>query len=73
MHLPAITCANSTVRLPGRFNSHIDTWDAIQNQKYLSLEAVRHLLSQLISFKAPQSKAVKYTVLKKLSGYEVRR
>ena len=39
----------------------------------MSLEAVRHLLSQLVAFKTPQSKAVKYTVLKKLSGYEVRR
>lgn len=57
----------------GRFNSHIDTWDAISNQRYLSLEAVKHLLSQLVTVKAPVSNAAKYTVLKKLSDYEVRR
>lgn len=57
----------------GRFNQHIDTWDAINNQKYLSWEAVRHLLSQLLSVRTQASKTVKFKVLKKLSGYEVRR
>ncbi|KAL0027314.1 hypothetical protein WJX77_012126 [Trebouxia sp. C0004] len=57
----------------GRFNSHVDTWDAVNNQKYLSLEAVRHLLGQLLTFsQAPKLDTPSYTVLKKPSGYEVR-
>lgn len=60
--------------LAGRFNSHVDTWDAVKNQKYLSLEAVRHLLGQLATLsKAPKLDTPGYTVLKKPSGYEVRR
>jgi hypothetical protein len=59
--------------LAGRFNSHVDTWDAVKNQKYLSLEAVRHLLGQLLTFsQAPKLDTPSYTVLKKPSGYEVR-
>ncbi len=59
--------------LVGRFNSHVDTWDAVNNQKYLSLEAVRHLLGQLLTFsQAPKLDTPSYTVLKKPSGYEVR-
>lgn len=57
----------------GRFNSHVDTWDAVNHQKYLSLEAVRHLLGQLLTFsQAPKLDTPSYTVLKKPSGYEVR-
>lgn len=58
----------------GRFNSHVDTWDAVQNQKYLSLEAVRHLVGQLATLsRAPQLESPPYTVLKKPDGYEVRK
>ena len=61
-------------RSAGRFNSHVDTWDAVQNQKYLSLEAVRHLLGQLATLsRAPQLETPQYTVLKKPDGYEVRK
>lgn len=60
--------------LAGRFNSHVDTWDAVNNQKYLSLEAVRHLLGQLLTFsQAPKLDTPSYTVLKRPSGYEVRK
>ncbi|KAL3159126.1 hypothetical protein ABBQ32_011120 [Trebouxia sp. C0010 RCD-2024] len=58
----------------GRFNSHVDTWDAVQNQKYLSLEAVRHLLGQLATLsRAPRLESPQYTVLKKPDGYAVRK
>ena len=58
----------------GRFNKHIDTWDAVENQRYLSLEAVRHLFGQLLTFStAPKLDSPAYTVLKKLAGYEVRK
>ena len=58
----------------GRFNKHVDTWDAVQNQQYLSLEAVRHLMGQLATFsQAPKLDTPGYTVLRKPDGYEVRK
>ena len=30
----------------GKFNRHVDTWDAVQQQGYFSLEAFVHMLSQ---------------------------
>lgn len=58
----------------GHFNSHVDTWDAVKNQKYLSFEAVRHLVGQLATLsRAPKLESPQYTVLKKLDGYEVRK
>lgn len=32
--------------LAGKFNRHTDTWDAVQQQGYFSLEAFTHMLSQ---------------------------
>ena len=59
----------------GRFNSHVDTWDAIDNQRYLSFEAVGHLMNQLGDLKkAPKGLASPlYSVLKKRAMYEIRR
>lgn len=37
--LLALACA-------GKFNRHVDTWDAVQQQGYFSLEAFIHMLSQ---------------------------
>lgn len=31
----------------GKFNRHTDTWDAVQQQGYFSLEAFIHMLSQV--------------------------
>lgn len=31
----------------GRFNRHYDTWDAVQQQQFFSVEAFLHLLSQV--------------------------
>jgi len=53
---------------------HVDYWDAIENQKYLSLEAVGHLISQLTDVtRTPELEGPRYTVLKKMGRYEVRR
>jgi hypothetical protein len=30
----------------GKFNRHVDTWDAVQQQRYFSFEAFSHMLSQ---------------------------
>ena len=34
----------------GKFNSHIDTWDSVEDQEFLSPEAVKDLISQLLQF-----------------------
>ncbi|KFM27801.1 Nucleolysin TIAR [Auxenochlorella protothecoides] len=58
----------------GKFVSHIDTWDAVSNQSYLSLEAVRHLASQVLTLRqTPQDLTTpSYLVLKKMPRYEIR-
>lgn len=35
----------------GRFNSHKDTWDAVQQQGFFSLEAFAHMLSQVMDLR----------------------
>ena len=57
-----------------RFSSHIDTWDSISNQKYFSLEAFCHVLSQVFDFRrVPLGlEAPRYQLLLKRSEYEVR-
>jgi hypothetical protein len=52
----------------GRFCSHIDTWDAIQNQEYFSLEAFVHMLGQLF---VERTEALEGEVLLKRKAYEV--
>jgi hypothetical protein len=32
----------------GKFKSHTDTWDSIQNQEFLSSEAVKDLIAQIL-------------------------
>lgn len=58
----------------GRFNRHSDTWDAIQNQRYFSVEAFTHMLSQVFDLRrTPMDlETPPYTVLKKTAKYEVR-
>ena len=59
---------------PGKFNKHIDYWDAINNQEYFSLEAFQHVLSQMFSFqKTPDIPTPSFVVLKKTKNYEIRR
>lgn len=59
----------------GKFNSHSDTWDAVSNQQFFSLEAFMHMLSQVsdlrripVGLESPP-----YTVLLKKANYEVRK
>lgn len=51
-----------------RFCSHIDTWDAVRNQEYFSLEAFVHMLGQLT---VQRSEALRGEVLLKRDAYEV--
>jgi hypothetical protein len=32
----------------GKFVSHVDTWDSIQNQEFLSADAVKDLIAQIL-------------------------
>lgn len=59
----------------GKIVKHIDYWDAINDQQFLSLEAVMHLASQISDLKRtpPDLGGPKYTILKKRADYEVRR
>ena len=65
---------NSAVFGAGKFNSHIDHWDSLDNQQYLSLEGVVHMFAQLGSLvKVPDLETPKYTILRKKKEYEIRR
>ena len=60
----------------GKFNKHIDLWDALepQNQEFLSREGVAHVFNQLsASATTPDLETPKFTILKKKKKYEVRR
>lgn len=57
----------------GKFLSHVDYWDSIKDNEYLSLEGVRDLLKQLQCFKTPDLETPEYKVLKRTSMYEVRK
>lgn len=59
----------------GKFMSHIDYWDAIENQQFPSFEAVKHLISQLTTFSKPPAglDTPDFIVLRKFSDCEVRR
>lgn len=58
-----------------QFSSHIDTWDSIRNQKFFSLEAFTHVLSQIFDFRrVPLGlQTPPYQLLQKRSEYEVRK
>ena len=59
----------------GKFNRHIDYWDAIKNQEHFSLEAFGHVLAQLatLSHAPPGLEVPPHMVLRKRKDYEVRR
>ena len=59
----------------GKFNSHSDTWDAVSNQEFFSLEAFSHMLSQVADLRrVPMDlESPPYTVLLKKASYEVRK
>lgn len=60
--------------LAGKFNRHIDIWDAIENQEYFSFEAFQHVLAQMASIqRAPDLPTPAYTILRKFKDFEVRR
>jgi len=58
----------------GKFNKHVDTWDAVKDQRYFSTEAFIHMLSQVADVRGAPANLEKppYDVLLKRSDYEVR-
>ncbi|KAK4746742.1 hypothetical protein SAY87_025779 [Trapa incisa] len=57
----------------GKFCSHVDYWDSIQNNEYFSLEGLLDVFKQLRIYKTPYLETPKYQILKRTSNYEVRR
>lgn len=57
-----------------KFDSHRDEWDSVQNNKYLSAEAVQDLLRQVFQvYTTPDLKTPEYEMLRRTAAYEVRR
>ena len=61
-------------RFPHECVKHVDTWDSIENQTYLSPEAVQEVLKQVFNFaKTPENlKTPKYVTLRRYRDFEVR-
>lgn len=57
----------------GKFCSHVDYWDSIENNDYFSLEGLMEVIKQLRYYKTPDLESPKYDILKKTATYEVRK
>ncbi len=58
----------------GLILSQTDTWDAINNNEYLSVEGVVHVLQQLLQVQlTPSLEGPSYSLLKVAKDYEIRR
>jgi len=58
----------------GLFTQHVDYWDSVTDNRYLSLEAVGDLFAQLASLqRTPELESPAYTPLLRRRQYEVRR
>jgi len=74
---PTITITGTTTYLvdldSGRVVQHVDTWDAISHQEFISLEGLVHLMRQALQLQlTPRLDSCKYRVLLKTGEYEVR-
>lgn len=57
----------------GKFCSHVDFWDSIENNKYFSVEGLLDFFKQLRYYNTPDLETPKYQVLKRMANYEVRK
>ncbi|PON56941.1 SOUL heme-binding protein [Parasponia andersonii] len=57
----------------GKFSSHLDLWDSIENNDYFSLEGLWDVFKQLRIYKTPDLGTPKYQILKRTANYEVRK
>lgn len=53
--------------------SHTDVWDAVSNNRFLSLEALQHVLRMFLEVQlTPSLETPRYSVLRKTRDYEIR-
>ncbi|EOY30942.1 SOUL heme-binding family protein isoform 2 [Theobroma cacao] len=57
----------------GKFCSHLDFWDSIENNDYFSLEGLWDVFRQLRIYKTPDLETPRYQILKRTANYEVRK
>ncbi|CAM8925488.1 unnamed protein product [Rhodiola kirilowii] len=57
----------------GKFCSHFDYWDSIENNEYFSVEGLMDVFKQLRYYKTPDLETPKYQILKRTASYEVRK
>ncbi|KAL4269515.1 hypothetical protein GQ457_03G046050 [Hibiscus cannabinus] len=57
----------------GKFCSHLDFWDSIENNEYFSLEGLLDMVRQLRIYKTPDLETPRYQILKRTANYEVRK
>lgn len=56
----------------GKFCSHVDLWDSVQNNDYFSIEGLWDVLKQFRFYETPELESPKYQILKRTANYEVR-
>ncbi|XP_071742278.1 uncharacterized protein [Rutidosis leptorrhynchoides] len=56
----------------GKFCSHMDYWDSVKNNDYLSFESLVDIMKQMCSYKTPELVTPEYQTLKRTTAYEVR-
>ncbi|KAL5100920.1 hypothetical protein RYX36_005247 [Vicia faba] len=56
----------------GKFCSHLDFWDSLNNNDYFSVEGLWDVFRQLRIYKTPDLESPKYQILKRTTNYEVR-
>lgn len=57
----------------GLITSHVDTWDSLERQQFLSLEAVVLVLQQFFKVQlTPNIESYKFTLLQKFKDFEIR-
>jgi len=58
----------------GKISMHIDEWDSIKNQEFFSVEGFADFFKQLLQpFSAPDLETPGFTLLKRMSDFQVRR
>ncbi|XP_038879854.1 uncharacterized protein LOC120071584 isoform X2 [Benincasa hispida] len=57
----------------GKFCSHVDLWDSVQNNDYFSIEGLWDVFKQIRFYETPELESPKYQILKRTANYEVRK
>lgn len=72
---PVSAVDKQAARTPaGKWNKHVDAWDAIQDNEFFSPEAFAFVLKQLFQVaKPPDRFTPEYCIMKKFKDWEIRR